>query len=149
MNMGMARPVFLRRLRNELAAVETDLGLNVPDVPDDLEFPFEFEVEVGPVPGYSSRGIECKMHRFVISIGDDYPYERPRVRWLSDIFHPNIMHPSEGGSVCVMQLDHWDFDSDLAGFIRAVTELINNPNPYDPLRTPTCSEAAGWFLENT
>ncbi len=98
--------------------------------------------------GYSAPGERAPEQEFTLITGEDFPYERPKVRWESPIFHPNIMSPSEGGLVCVMALDHWTFDSDLLSFVRSLIDLINNPNPHDPLRTPTCAKAAEWFLGN-
>ena len=122
--MGLPRALLLRRLRNDLSALSEELWLDVPEIPDD--------------PG----------QEFTLIAGEDFPYERPKVRWESPIFHSNIMPPSEGGLVCVMALDHWTFDSDLLSFVRSLIDLINNPNPHDPLRTPTCAKAAEWFLGN-
>src|SRR3972149_7760400 len=44
-------------------------------------------------------------HRLLVEVGRDYPYERPTVIWATDIFHPNIMVPSDGGFVCTGLLE--------------------------------------------
>ena len=146
--MGLPRALLLRRLRNDLSALSEELWLDVPEIPDDTGFPVELRLAVSGTGGYSAPGERAPEQEFTLIVGEDFPYERPKVRWESPIFHPNIMSPSEGGLVCVMALDHWTFDSDLLSFVRSLIDLINNPNPHDPLRTPTCAKAAEWFLGN-
>ena len=146
--MGLPRALLLRRLRNDLTALSEGLWMEVPEIPDDASFPLEIRLAVGGTEGYSAPDTKAPDQEFSLIVGEDFPYERPKVRWESPIFHPNIMPPSEGGLVCVMALDNWTFDSDLLSFVRSLTDLINNPNPHDPLRTPTCDTAAEWFLGN-
>jgi ubiquitin-conjugating enzyme E2 C len=146
--MGLPRALLLKRLRNELTMLSEELWLPVPEIPSEAKFPLEIRFTVKGTKGYSAPGVKAEEQAFTLILGDDFPYERPKVRWESAIFHPNIMSPDEGGLVCVMALDHWTFDSDLLSFVCALTDLINNPNPHDPLRTPTCAKAAEWFLGN-
>lgn len=141
--MGLAKPIVLRRIRNDLSRLKS--GITVSEIPEDLVFPLELNIHVSGIRGYESPGISRTEHDFNLILGDDFPYERPRVRWISEIFHPNIMSPSEGGLVCVMGVDHWDFSTGLDTFIHDLTDLINNPNPDNPLRSETCSAAAEWF----
>ncbi len=145
--MGMAKPVLLRRLRNDLREVYGMPEVSIPEFDESMELPFTFHVAVDGVKGYSAPGVETLHHEFDLVLGKDFPYERPRVVWTTDIFHPNILAPSEGGGVCVADRDHWNFDSRLGEFISAVTDLIKNPNPYNPLVSETCSAAAEWFLK--
>ncbi len=145
--MGMARPVLLRRLRNDLQAVSDMPEVSMSGFDDTLELPYTFHVVLDGVRGYSAPGKETDHHEFDLVLGEDFPYERPRVRWTSEIFHPNILAPSEGGGVCVADRDHWDFDSSLSDFIAAITDLVKNPNPYNPLVSETCTAAAEWFLK--
>lgn len=143
--MGMAKPILLRRLSNDLSRVGP--GISVSDPGADPSFPIMLTVHVSGVEGHTSRDNVSTEHEFVLEIGDDFPYERPRVRWKTPIFHPNIMPPEEGGIVCVMGIDHWDFNTGLDSFIGDITDLIKNPNPNDPLRSKTCAAAAEWFQD--
>lgn len=148
MKTGLPESVLLRRIRNDLNELEEESGFPHFEIPCTPEFPLAFEMELHGIPGYSASGTEITDHAFTLYVGKEYPYERPTIKWKTEIFHPNIMAPSEGGRVCVRALDVWDFDSGLLSFIRAVTDLVKNPNPYDPLGSPTCEEAAKWFLSN-
>lgn len=145
MNMGMAKPILLRRIRNDLSRLGANISVSDPGT--DPSFPLTLSVHVSGITGYVSPGVTSSEHEFSLILGEDFPYERPRVRWVSPIFHPNIMSPEEGGLVCVMGIDRWDFDTGLDAFLRDLTDLINNPNPHDPLRSETCSAAAEWFSD--
>lgn len=146
--MGLPRPILIRRIHNDLAKAEECLALSFSEFGDDVVFPLVMNVEVHGIRGYCKEGISSDRHSFQLIISADYPYERPKVKWTSEIFHPNIMSPSEGGLVCVKAIDHWDFDSDLSSFLTELTELIKNPNPHNPLNSETCNAAAEWFLSN-
>ena len=145
--MGLAKPVLLRRLRNDLQDVSNMPGVTVSDLDEALELPYTLHVVLDGIEGYSAPGRVIEHHEFDLILGEDFPYERPRLKWVTEIFHPNILAPSEGGGVCVADRDHWDFDSRLSDFIDAVTDLVKNPNPYNPLVSETCSAAAEWFLK--
>ncbi len=144
--MGMPIPLLVKRLRNDLSDAYSDPGIDVPDIPDHIDLPYALEITLHDTEAFSAPGVPCPEQRFTVFLGEDYPYERPKVKWNTEIFHANIMPFSEGGSVCVMELDHWDFDSNLTDFIKALIDLVNNPNPYNPLSNPTCVAAAKWFI---
>ncbi len=144
--MGMAIPILVKRLRNDLSGA-ADLGIDVPDIPDSIDLPFAIDITLHDTEAFSAPETPCPEQRFTIFIGEDYPYERPKVRWNTEVFHPNIMPHSEGGSVCVAELDHWTFDSNLKEFIETLIDLVDHPNPFNPLANPTCAAAAEWFLD--
>ena len=67
------------------------------------------------------------------------------VLWQSEIFHPNLMLPEDGGSVCTKLLADWDFSNNLMGFIKGIEALLANPNPQSPWGTDSCTMAAQHF----
>jgi ubiquitin-protein ligase len=87
-------------------------------------------------------------HKLKIIITEDYPYQTPIVRWRSNIFHPNIMNPLDGGYVCTRLLDEWKFGSTLFSFIKGLETLLANPNPKNPYDTDICTQAAEYFNKN-
>ena len=112
------------------------------------EFPIEIDVEMynTPAPVWRKGKVEPKYeHRFKIIIPDDYPYRKPSVRWETEIFHPNIMSPHNGGFVCINLLAKWNFRSTLRRFVKAIESLLANPNPDNPFETPSCLRAADYF----
>ncbi len=146
--MSMPKELLVNRLRNELSNISPEAGISVSKIPDDLALPFAINVTLRNTRAYSAPNVPRPEQSFTIFIGEDYPYEKPKVKWNSPIYHPNIMPPSEGGSVCVTGLDRWDADSNLLDFIKSLKELVNYPNPFNPLVTHTCLSAAQWFLRN-
>jgi ubiquitin-conjugating enzyme E2 C len=146
--MGLVRPVLIRRINNEIADLNDYLRMSVPKVPDRAQFPIELRVDLCNTPARISEDKIGTEHSFIISISEDYPYERPRAKWLTPIFHPNIMIPEDGGFVCVKTLDNWSFGSSLLSFVKGVEQLLADPNPLNPYGTDSCMRAANWYQQN-
>jgi ubiquitin-conjugating enzyme E2 C len=99
-----------------------------------------------PGPAWDDgRIITRHIHRFQIIVTEDYPYERPIVKWQTPVFHPNIMTPEDGGYVCTKLLERWEFKSDLVTFIKGIEILLANPNPDNPFGSDSCTRAAEYF----
>lgn len=146
--MGLVRPVLLKRLNNEINDLNGYLGLKIPDIPANAGFPVEIAIGLKNSPARISRDEMGGNHGFILKISEEYPYERPRAKWTTPIFHPNIMMPEDGGLVCVKMLDNWSFGSSLLSFVRGVESLIANPNPFNPYGTDSCMAAAEWYRDN-
>lgn len=147
--MPLPADILVARLRNELKASSRYVRV-LPDLsaPRAIKFPLEIEIELNKVPGYSIEGDHCVLrfhHRFRISIGKDYPFEKPTVTWLTPIFHPNIMMPGDGGHLCTKLLEDWSFNSTIITFIKGVESLVMTPNPCSPFGTDSCTAAAEYF----
>lgn len=81
-------------------------------------------------------------HKVLVRLLRDYPYAGGlEVVWLTPIFHPNIR--SEDGRVCIQLLNAWSEGLSLSSLVRGLKQLLENPNPGDPLN----KEAAKYFLE--
>ncbi len=66
-----------------------------------------------------------------IEVKRTYPFEPPRVFFKTPIWHPNI---GEDGRVCVGILGKdWRPSITLVGVIETIRNLLNFPNPKDPL----------------
>ena len=97
-----------------------------------------------------------KSHRIYLKINRAFPYPGGiDFSWLSNIYHPNI-HPVElsfssglgTGYICLNILKKWSRLSDLAGTVKALKILIENPNSNDPLDYPQCLEAAKYYKKH-
>ncbi len=67
-----------------------------------------------------------------IDIPKKYPMEAPKVRFRTQIFHPNIHHRT--GAICVDILkDAWTPALQIRTILESICSLLNNPNPDDPL----------------
>jgi ubiquitin-conjugating enzyme E2 C len=146
--MGLVRPVLIKRLNNEILGLNDHLGIKIAAVPENAEFPIEISISLKNTPARISREDTGSEHRFSIIVSEEYPYERPRAKWMTQIFHPNIMMPADGGFVCVKTLDNWSFGSSLLSFVKGVEQLIADPNPMNPYGTESCMEAAKWYVQN-
>lgn len=82
-------------------------------------------------------------HEFKILLSRDYPYAGSvEVWWLTPIFHPNI---SKEGVVCIQLLNLWNEGTTVKSVVQGIKQLLENPNPADPLD----KEAAKYFQENS
>jgi ubiquitin-conjugating enzyme E2 C len=146
--MGLVRPVLVKRINNEILALNDHLEIDVRPVPENAGFPMEISISLKNTPAMISKEEMGRDHVFLMIVSQEYPYERPRAKWMTPIFHPNIMMPDDGGFVCVKTLDNWSFGSSLLSFVKGVEQLISDPNPMNPYGTDSCMEAARWYVEN-
>ena len=147
--MGLPSSLLRKRIENEVEVCGALEGRGVFIIAvSDRGFPVVLRIcikNVVAMAGVGSKPRWKSEHEFEIVLTSDYPYQKPVVRWLTDIVHPNIMHPSEGGTVCTKMLDRWGFGSNIAGFIAGIETLLANPNPKCPLDTPYCTKAAEYL----
>ncbi len=147
--MPLPQDVLRDRVRNEILMCQRQLHhiLKISD-PELFEFPVEVEVTLTKTPGpimLDGRISHLFNHKLKLIITEDYPYEKPIVKWQSEIFHPNIMLPEDGGYVCTRLLDDWSFSSNLLMFIKGLETLLISPNPGNPYGSDSCTLAAEYF----
>ncbi len=146
--MGLAKPILLKRLNNEIKNLNDYLDTGLDGIPENAEFPVVLSIHLANLPARASPHRGTDLHHFDLVISDEYPYERPRVRWRTEIFHPNIMMPEDGGFVCLKVSENWNFGSSLISFVMGIESLLSCPNPLNPYGTESCSKAAEWYLSN-
>jgi ubiquitin-protein ligase len=144
--------ILKRRVKQELTMcnrkVEHQIEIKGGDI---VEFPVMVRINMMHTPGPTLRNKKLThrySHSFVMKITEEYPYEKPIVRWRTPIFHPNIMLPEDGGHVCTKLLDTWGFNSNLLAFIRGLESLLTNPNPMSPWGSKSCMAAAKYFVDH-
>lgn len=147
--MSLPREILLRRLSNELKECSEYLGTDFMFDPGKVErFPITIDVTLSNVLGYESKGKIVTEHGFTMMITEEYGQRKPEVRWRTQIFHPNIMDPKDGGYVCIKLLNEWSFGSKLLSFIKGVENLVSCPNYKSPFGTDSCMAAAEFFKSN-
>ncbi|XP_015596125.1 ubiquitin-conjugating enzyme E2 T [Cephus cinctus] len=77
-----------------------------------------------------------------VEIPDNYPFEPPRIKFLTPVYHPNI---DNSGRICMDLLKMppkggWKPTINLENLLTAVQHLLGNPNPDDPLMTEIAEE---------
>ncbi|TFF86548.1 MAG: ubiquitin-conjugating enzyme E2 [Promethearchaeota archaeon] len=84
---------------------------------------------------------EGGVFKIQINITRKFPFEAPKVKWLTQIWHPNIIHRK----ICVGVMGKdWTPTMSIAGLVEALRNLLNYPNPNSPLN----SEAANQMKTN-
>jgi ubiquitin-conjugating enzyme E2 C len=149
--LGLPRIVLLKRIFHELHNCSEYIGSDIGFDPAGAKFPMEITVNMVNVPAFAKiDGVvtPIKDHRYKVIINEEYPYEKPRARWETSIYHPNIMPPEDGGYVCIKLLDEWGFGSTLLSFMKAVENLVYNPNPLNPFGMDICMESSKFYLDN-
>jgi ubiquitin-protein ligase len=145
----LPKEILIDRILNELMVCKRKFRHNFYIMNKSLnELPIEVDVEMLNTPAPVKRDGKVEInynHRFKLFITEDYPYRKPNIRWESEIFHPNIMDPDEGGFVCTNILARWTFRSNLYKFIKGIESLLSNPNPDNPFETPSCEKASDYF----
>jgi len=141
--------ILRARVKNEILLCRRELqhSIAVSD-PTLAKFPIEVNVTMVKTPGpiwLDGKVAHRYTHKLKLLITENYPYERPIVKWQSPIFHPNIMLPDDGGYVCTKLLDDWSFTSNLLTFIKGLESLLTNPNPSNPYGSDSCTRAAEYF----
>ncbi|GIY22659.1 nedd8-conjugating enzyme UbcE2M [Caerostris darwini] len=103
--------------------------IKFPD-PDDL---FDFKLTIMPAEGYYKNGTFV----FDVKVPSDYPYEPPKVKCETEIFHPNI---DQEGNICLNILrEDWKPVLSIDAVVYGLQYLLLEPNPHDPLN-PAAAE---------
>ncbi|OPY31276.1 MAG: Ubiquitin-conjugating enzyme [Methanomassiliicoccales archaeon PtaU1.Bin124] len=147
--MSLPEELLRSRLQNEIAACRRSLKVQL-DISDEglANFPINLDVTLLQVPGPVMEGSKIVYrynHRFRMIISKEYPFEKPLIIWQTQIFHPNIMGPEDGGHLCTRLLSDWNFNSNLLSFIKGIESLLIEPNGTSPFGTDSCTRAAQYF----
>lgn len=147
--MTLPEEILKARLSNEISSCRRNLKVQLVISDEDLnEFPVNIDVTLLKVPGpvlEYEKVVYRYNHSFRMIIGRNYPFEKPLIIWQTDIFHPNIMLPEDGGHLCTRLLSDWGFNSNLLTFIKGVESLLVAPNGSSPFGTNSCTMAAHHF----
>lgn len=115
------------RLEKDFGDLDVDDGQMSIFFPNGTEDPFYFEIVILPVDGYYKTG------RFVFSFTTphNYPYDPPKVKCKTKIYHPNI---DLEGNVCLNILrEDWKPILNIRAIVHGLQFLFLCPNPEDPL----------------
>ncbi|MFH4974695.1 hypothetical protein AB6A40_001404 [Gnathostoma spinigerum] len=81
----------------------------------------------GPPDSPYSSGI----FQLSIEIPDEYPFQPPKCKFITKIWHPNIS--SQTGTICLDILkDQWAASMTLRTVLLSIQALLNLPEPKDP-----------------
>ena len=81
----------------------------------------------GPIDTPYENGI----YELDVSFSHEYPFKAPIIKFITNIFHPNI---STEGEICFDMLkDQWTPSLTIYKVLQSVISLLPNPNPDDSL----------------
>ena len=87
------------------------------------------------IMGVAGTPYEQGVFKLDVTITERYPYEPPRVRFITPVYHPNI---DNNGRICLELLKLppsgcWRPVITIEGILLAIQSLLGSPNPDDPL----------------
>ncbi|XP_055947115.1 nedd8-conjugating enzyme UbcE2M-like [Argiope bruennichi] len=120
-----AASVALIRITKDINELKlpTTCSIDFPD-PNDL---FRFKLTISPDEGYYQNGSFV----FHFHVPNNYPYEPPKVKCETEIYHPNI---DSDGNICLNILrEDWKPVLSIDSVVYGLQYLLLEPNPHDPL----------------
>lgn len=127
-----------KRLMRDFKRIQADPpgGVSASPVPDDIMM--WNAVIIGP----DATPFEDGTFRLVLKFDENYPSNPPVVRFLSEMFHPNV-YPS--GDLCLDILQNrWSPTFDVSTILTSIQSLLNDPNTASPANV----EAANMFRDH-
>ncbi|XP_054881847.1 ubiquitin-conjugating enzyme E2 C-like [Poeciliopsis prolifica] len=88
---------------------------------------------IGTIDGAQGTVYEGLRYRLSLDFPAGYPYQAPRVRFVTPCFHPNV---DDQGAICLDILkDKWSALYDVRSILLSVQSLLGEPNNESPLNT--------------
>ncbi|VVC31763.1 Ubiquitin-conjugating enzyme E2,Ubiquitin-conjugating enzyme/RWD-like,Ubiquitin-conjugating enzyme [Cinara cedri] len=119
------------RLKKELSQLidKPPIGIKVNKKENSLNI---LEAELN---GPKDSPYEDGIFKLIIEVPKKYPFEPPRINFITPVYHPNI---DSGGRICLDILKMppagaWKPLITIEGVLVAICNLMNCPNPDDPL----------------
>jgi len=115
------------RIKKELTELSRDTksGVQVVVKTEDMH-----ELE-GTISGPEGTPYEGGTYRVAIAIPRGYPFEPPKMKFLTKIWHPNIS--SQTGAICLDILkDQWSPALTIKTALLSLQALLCSPEPDDP-----------------
>ena len=94
------------------------------------------------ITGPEQTSYEGGLYELTLSIPCDYPVKAPKVRFKTEMFHPNIY---KNGDICIDILqDQWSEVMSIEKILISIRSLLNEPND----KSPANAEAALLYKEH-
>ncbi|CAO2818317.1 unnamed protein product [Amaranthus hypochondriacus] len=120
--------VDFSRVQKELQECNKDVnlsGISVKPKADSLSH------LIGTIPGPVDSPYEGGSFMIDIVLPDGYPFEAPKMKFLTKVWHPNIS--SQSGAICLDILkDQWSPALTMKTALVSIQALLSAPQPDDP-----------------
>lgn len=119
---------FVNRIKNEIK----DMTKNPPDncsagPIDDKDITRWNATIMGP----NNSPYQSGVFKLTVEFPDNYPFVPPRIKFVTQVFHPNIKKDS--GAICLDILkENWSPALTLSRVLLSICSLLTDPNPDDP-----------------
>lgn len=120
--------VDFARVQKELQECNKDInvsGISVNPKADNLSH------LIGTIPGPTGTPYEGGTFSIDITLPDGYPFEPPKMKFATKVWHPNIS--SQSGAICLDILkDQWSPALTIKTALLSIQALLSAPQPDDP-----------------
>ncbi|KAK4488957.1 hypothetical protein RD792_004748 [Penstemon davidsonii] len=121
--------VDFARVQKELQECNRDFGVSGIKVIPKSEA--NLTQLLGTIPGPLGTPYEGGTFNIDINLPDGYPFEPPKMKFATKVWHPNIS--SQSGAICLDILkDQWSPALTLKTALLSVQALLSAPEPDDP-----------------
>ncbi len=122
----MNKAVLLKRLNREIKSVKDEN--HFVEITDSNEQVITYKLKIfGPKDSPFENGVYYIEVKIYLS---EYPYQPPKINFISKIFHPNISDEN----ICIDILDdQWSAAMSLLSIMKSLENLLINPNPDSPM----------------
>ena len=130
--MTTITPMTKARLSRELSRLSTDPP---PGIAAYIPNPSDMTTIRAQITGPEDSPFEKGVFLLLVNISGRYPFEPPRCRFLTPVYHPNI---DSGGRICLDTLKSppggsWSPAVSLPSLLLSIRSLLASPNPDDGL----------------
>jgi len=118
----------LTRLKKEVIEMIEDPPANCSAGPINSNDLYNWD---GTILGPMETPYQGGIFKIRIMFSKEYPFNAPKVKFLTKIFHPNI---NSNGQICLDILkNQWSPALKVSKILLSICSLLSDPNPKDPL----------------
>jgi ubiquitin-conjugating enzyme E2 D len=120
----------LKRIQKEFIEIQKECPENISAKPKNDGSLYEWDAKIlGPEDSpYYGGEFFLKIH-----IPSKYPFEPPNVKFVTKVYHPNIM--ARNGEICldILKPGAWSPALSILKILLSLSSLLVDPNPNSPL----------------
>lgn len=120
----------MRRIQKELSDIRKEPIQNIQVDPNESDLT-EWTIIMNGPPKTPYKGGKFKLK---VKFGDSYPFKAPTFTFATRTYHPNI---DSDGNICIglLKTENWKPSTKISIVLQALYDLLETPNPDDPLVT--------------